>query len=207
MTRRPGRQPSAFGVLRHLWASDVHRVSVGLLAPVPGEHVLDVGAGLGPVSVLAARLVRPGGRVTALDPSRLMRLVIGARRLAVRAPRTIRTVAGVAEAVPVPAGAVDAAVGLNVVHLLSDVDAVAAELTRVLRPGGRVLFVEEDLDDPGHTFHGSTPHGPDGPTLDDLADALERGGLMLGARGERARVGSQPARTLQATSGHRGGEG
>ncbi len=195
-----------FRVLRHLWASDVHRASVGLLAPAPGEHVLDVGAGLGPVSVLVARLVRPGGRVAALDPSRLMRLVIMARRLAVRAPRTIRTVAGVAEAVPVPAGTIDAAVGLNVVHLLSDVDAVAAELTRVLRPGGRVLFVEEDLDDPGHTFHGATPHGRGGPTLDDLADALVRGGLTLGGlagggQGERTRVGSQPARALLATSG------
>ena len=205
MTRRPARRPSVFGVLRHLWASDVHRAAVGLLAPVPGEHVLDVGAGFGPVSVLAARRVGPGGRVTALDPSRLMRIVIGARRLAGPASRKIRAVDGTAEAIPVPARSVDAAVGLNVVHLLSDVDAVAAELTRVLRPRGRVLFVEEDLDDPGHAFHGSTPHGPDGPTPDALADALAGAGLRLAGRGERTRVGSQPARILLATSRARGG--
>ncbi len=86
---------------------------------------------------------------------------------------------------------------MNVVHLLSDVDAVSTELTRVLRPGGRILFIEEDLDDPGHRFHHAEPHAPDGPTIDDLARALERVGLA--ATIARRHLGGQPVTTL---SGH-----
>ncbi len=83
---------------------------------------------------------------------------------------------------------------MNVIHLLRDVDQVATELARVLRRSGRLLFVEEDLDDPSHRFHHAEPHASNGPTADALARALEGAGMT--ATLERQRLGGQPATTL-----------
>jgi len=43
-----------------------------LLAPSPGQTVLDVGAGTGVVALEVARRVAPSGRVVGLDPSRAL---------------------------------------------------------------------------------------------------------------------------------------
>ena len=41
--------------IRHFWMSDVNRAVVDLADPKPGERGLDVGAGMGPATVLAAK--------------------------------------------------------------------------------------------------------------------------------------------------------
>ena len=184
-------------IATHLWSSPVHAAAADLVNPQPGETVVDLGAGLGAATLHLARRVRPGGRVVAVDPSRPMRAAIRARR-AVHPDRDLIDVqAGRAERLPLPDHGVDAVVVMNVIHLLADVDAAATELTRALRPSGRILFVEEDLDDPRHRFHHAEPHGPDGPTVDDLARALDRAGAATTI--ERRPLGGQPVTTV---SGH-----
>ena len=108
-----------------------------LLAPQPGEHIVDIGAGPG---FLAAEMAAEGARVVAVDPSASMREL--ARGLGV----DFVIEDGSAEALPLPDGSVDAAVATQVLEYVPDVPGALAEIRRVLRPGGRVLLLDTDWD-------------------------------------------------------------
>ncbi|MGI9616018.1 MAG: class I SAM-dependent methyltransferase [Acidimicrobiales bacterium] len=181
-------------VASHLWSSPVHAAAADLVDPQPGETIVDLGAGFGAATLHLARRMRPGARVVAVDPSRLMRTALRARRIIDPGRDLIEVQAGTAERLHLLGHSVDAVVAMNVIHLLRDVDAAATELARVLRPSGRLLFIEEDIDDPRHRFHHTEPHAPDGPTVNDLARALDQTGqaTTIGRRD----LGGQPVTTL-----------
>ena len=98
-----------------------------------GSPVLDLGAGTGQFAAAIAGWL--GVEVVAVEPSR------GMRDQAARAhPHpAVRWVAGRAERLPLAGGACAWAWVSTVVHHLDDLNAAAAELGRVLRPGGTVL--------------------------------------------------------------------
>lgn len=102
------------------------------LAPAPGPVVLDLGAGTGKLTALAA--ARPGATVVAVEPDPAM---LG--QLRSRFPEVDARL-GTAEQIPLPDGEVDAVVVGQAWHWF-DRDAAAAELARVLRPGGVVSVV------------------------------------------------------------------
>ena len=108
-----------------------------LLAPRPGEHIVDIGAGPG---FLAAEMATEGARVVAVDPSASMRELARARGV------DFAIEDGSAEALPLPDGSVDAAVATQVLEYVPDVPGALAEIRRVLRPGGRVLLLDTDWD-------------------------------------------------------------
>jgi SAM-dependent methyltransferase len=113
----------------------------------PGEHVLDLGPGGGLDSVLAARAVAPNGSVKGLDLSAAM--VARARALAATLGlKNAEFIEGNAEAMPFPDGAFDAALVNGFFNLCPDKAAVAAELSRVLKPGGRAAGAEITFTDP-----------------------------------------------------------
>jgi ubiquinone/menaquinone biosynthesis C-methylase UbiE len=98
-----------------------------------GATIVDVGSGTGIYSALLADAL--GAEVIGVDPSAGMRSVAEAEQ-----PRPrVRYVAGRAEELPLPDGSCDAALLSNVIHHIQDLPAAAAELRRVLRPGGAVL--------------------------------------------------------------------
>jgi len=106
-------------------------------APGPGgSPVLDLGAGTGQFAAAIADW--SGVEVVAVEPSG------GMREQAARAhPHpAVHWVAGRAERLPLRDGACAWAWVSTVVHHLDDLDAAAAELRRVLRPGG-VLLVRQ----------------------------------------------------------------
>lgn len=186
-------------MIKDFWSSDLNRRAVELVDPQPGERVLDIGAGMGAGAVVAAARVAPGGRVIAVDPSRAMRAVL---RLRGRGPaaRSVEVRAGSAEALPVDGENVDVAYAVNAVHHFADLAAAAAEMTRVLRPGGRVVLVEEDMTHPEHPWHflsEGSEHGPH--TLDgaQLLGALTDAGLAA-ARSKYLRLGDTPATVFTA---------
>jgi SAM-dependent methyltransferase len=111
--------------------------------------ILDLGAGTGRFSeALAARF---GVTVVAMEPAAGMREQ--ARALAARG--VVAMVAGRGETVPVRDGAFVGVWASQVVHHVDDLSACAAELRRVVRPGGPIML--------RGTFEATCPLIPWGP--------------------------------------------
>ncbi|GAA0382060.1 class I SAM-dependent methyltransferase [Microbispora corallina] len=100
-------------------------------------HVVDVGAGNG---LNFAHYPPSVERVIAVEPEPRLRRT--AREAARSAPVTIEVVDGLADRLPVPSGAADAVVFSLVLCSLPDVPAALREARRVLRPDGRLVFLE-----------------------------------------------------------------
>jgi SAM-dependent methyltransferase len=111
----------------------MHDDLVGRLEPRPGETWLDLGCGTGAVSMRAAR---PGADVTGVDLSEVM--VETARRRAREEGLAIEYIVGDAEAIPCADGSFDVVSSSVGLIFAPDHEAVARELARVTRPGGRL---------------------------------------------------------------------
>jgi ubiquinone/menaquinone biosynthesis C-methylase UbiE len=108
----------------------------------PGEAVLDVGCGTGTLAIAAKRHVGPHGSVDGIDPSPEM--ISRAEKKAAKAGATVGFKEAVAEALPFPDAAFDAALASVMLHHLPR-DArrqCLNEIRRVLKPGGRLLAVD-----------------------------------------------------------------
>jgi arsenite methyltransferase len=106
-----------------------------------GERVLDLGCGAGLDSLLAAKAVGPSGHVYGIDFAPGM--VASARHAVGEASaKNVTILEALAEAIPLPDNAVDAAIVNGLFNLAPDKAAVAAELHRVLRPDGRLVGAE-----------------------------------------------------------------
>jgi SAM-dependent methyltransferase len=103
----------------------------------PGQRVLDLGTGTGAVAAMAARLVGPAGKVTAVDISPDM-LTLARRRL-VESGADVDFRKGRAEQLPVDDRAVDVLLASLSLMYAIDRAAAAREMKRVLRPGGCVV--------------------------------------------------------------------
>jgi len=107
-----------------------------LLGPVHGRRVLEVGCGAAQCS---RWLVGRGAEVLATDVSAGMLAAAGRLddELGVRTP----TVQADARALPLPDASIDVAfTAFGALPFVSDADRVHAEVSRVLRPGGRWVF-------------------------------------------------------------------
>ena len=109
-----------------------------------GDHVLEVGAGVGDFARAMAAAVAPGGRVVGVerDPTQLR---AGQERHGHVAARELRH--GDATALPLDA---DEARSFDVAHArfllehVPDPSAVVAEMVRAVRPGGQVVLADDD---------------------------------------------------------------
>lgn len=99
----------------------------------PGERVLDLATGTG---WTARRLAQKGAAVTAVDIG--AEVIEAARALAAAAGLRIDFQVGDAERVELPDAAFDAIASTCGVMFASRPEAVAAELARLCRPGGRI---------------------------------------------------------------------
>jgi SAM-dependent methyltransferase len=109
--------------------ADAIEHAVDALDPQPGERILDVATGTG---WAARRIAARGAIVTGVD---LGEEVIEAAKLL---SSDIDFRVGDAEALPFPDNHFDAVISTFGVMFARDPEAVAAELARVVRPGGRV---------------------------------------------------------------------
>jgi arsenite methyltransferase len=106
------------------------------LAPRTGESLLDIGCGPGFLTTELARAVGEQGQVFGVDPSVDMREAAADR---CRGQPNVRILEGSAHALPVPDGAVDGAVAVQVLEYVADLPGALAEIWRALRPQGRLV--------------------------------------------------------------------
>ncbi|MEO7426919.1 MAG: class I SAM-dependent methyltransferase [Fibrobacteria bacterium] len=104
-----------------------------------GMEILDVGIGTGRASL---PLARKGKSVTGIDSSASMLDIT--RKLAGDLP--VRLLPGDVEKLPFPEASFDTSMALNVVVHFRAWDKIMAEMLRVVRPGGRVIFDIYSLD-------------------------------------------------------------
>lgn len=111
----------------------------------PGDITLDLGAGAGNDSLLAARLVGPRGRVFALDLTPAM-----SRKLKrnIAYIDNITVIGGSAEALPLADNSFDSITSNGVLNLVPDKRRAVAEMFRVLRPDGRLQMADVVIDRP-----------------------------------------------------------
>jgi len=113
-----------------------------------GETVLDLGCGGGIDVILAARRVGPRGFVHGVDLTEEM-LHLATQNAAAAGVDNVEFSKGVIEDLPLPDASVDVLISNCVVNLSTDKAAAFAEMSRVLRPGGRVgisdLVADDDL--------------------------------------------------------------
>jgi SAM-dependent methyltransferase len=106
----------------------------------PGHRVLDLGSGVGDVSLIAARLVGPSGEVVGIerDPRSIAR---ASARMAEAGFRNVSFTQS--DAAQIPRDKLfDAAVGRYILMFLPDPVAVLRSLSQLVRPGGVLAFQE-----------------------------------------------------------------
>lgn len=188
-------------LLPMMWRSPVSSEVVRAIGPKIGECVIDLGAGMGSATVEA---VRTGASVMAVDPAPYMRWILRLRRWWPGRARVI-VLDGAAESIPVADGSVDALWTVNTMHHWTERTRASSELARVVRPGGRVLLVDEDLEDPKHPWHQQVQRRRarqkakpfDEVDVEMLASGLLSAGFAT-AHGTRTTFAGRPAKVIRA---------
>ncbi|MFH8625935.1 class I SAM-dependent methyltransferase [Streptomyces vietnamensis] len=148
----------------------------------PGMRVLDVGCGAGDVTFLAARIVGPEGTVVGVDAAPRALEVARARAVS-RNPGPDGEAEVSFRQMTLPevdidlGGPVDAVIGRLVLGHLPDPVTALRRLSRLVRPGGLVVF--QDFDNFPLRVEPRTPLTS--AVLEAIATALTVGGSSLGA--------------------------
>lgn len=117
---------------------------VELLAPAPGQTILELAAGPGDTGFMAASMVEPGGRLITSDASEGM-LDLARERAAAQGIENVEFKQLQLEWIDLDAASVDGILCRWGVMLVVDPDAALRECRRVLRPGGRISLGVWDL--------------------------------------------------------------
>ncbi|MCH8158131.1 MAG: bifunctional demethylmenaquinone methyltransferase/2-methoxy-6-polyprenyl-1,4-benzoquinol methylase UbiE [Nitrospinae bacterium] len=116
--------------------------AIDLLAPRPGEHILDVATGTGDMALEIASRSLQDVRVAGIDFSRRM-LELGRNKIRRQGrERMVSLQLGSGENLPFADGSFDGAVCAFGIRNYADVKLGLREMFRVLKPGGRVVILE-----------------------------------------------------------------
>lgn len=168
--RHPGPMPYALRWVLFLprWPLTVARLRT-ILGPEPGEHILEVGPGVGIYSLPIAAALGSSGTLEVLDVQREMLAALGRRARTAGVTNVVAT-EGDAQQLPYPDRTFDAAYLVGVLGEIPDSSAALRELRRVLKPGGRLVVGEVLVVD------------PDAVRLPTLRQAADQAGFVLERR-------------------------
>ena len=108
-----------------------------LAGPVAGKRLLDVGCG---DAALASEFARRGAVVTGLDADPAM-VAAARQRIKIERPQ-LHLVEGQAERLPFKNAEFDLVIAVTTLCFVRDAKRVVMEMTRVLKPGGRLVIGE-----------------------------------------------------------------
>ncbi len=150
--RQPYPMPHQFAAaLDHPWRLKYRQPAedVGVYGVAPGLHVLDLGCGSGLYTVELARRVGDNGRVYAVDLQ--APLVEQARQRVAQAGLSQQVDFHCAGAyrLPLPDASIDLALLIATLPQIPNKLLALAELSRVLKPDGRMV-ISEELPDPAY---------------------------------------------------------
>jgi SAM-dependent methyltransferase len=162
------------------WAA----VKALLADKLPGD-VLDIGAGRG---ISSYAFAKSGCAVTALEPNSSK--LVGAGAIQLIAERTqvqIKVVQEYGETLPFPENSFDVVYARAVLHHAQDMNKLCMEVSRVLRPGGALIFTREHVisrrEDLPKFFNDHLLHhlygGENAYLLSDYIGAIKGSGLRL----------------------------
>lgn len=120
------------------------RKMIELMCLAPGDRVLEVGCGTGDDAREAAQFVGEHGAVVGLDASETM--IAEAQRRSAGAWPNVTFQLGDACALPFADGEFDVCRSERMLLHLNEPQRAVAEMTRVLKPGGRVVAFDFDFD-------------------------------------------------------------
>lgn len=113
----------------------------------PGQVVADIGAGSGVLTVLMAAEVGETGKVVAVDVQQQMLDALN-RKLKLKKITNVDTVRGTNKTPKLPEESVDLAIMVDVYHEFEFPYEMMLALSKGIKPGGRVVFVEYRKEDP-----------------------------------------------------------
>ncbi len=113
----------------------------------PGQVVADIGAGSGLLSVMMAKEVGDTGKVIAVDVQQEM-LDLLDKKLAQEGIKNVEGLLGTEKSPRLDAESIDLAIMVDVYHEFAFPYEMMLEISKSLKPGGRVVFVEYRKEDP-----------------------------------------------------------
>ena len=120
---------------------------VDVLKLTPGMVVADIGAGSGVISIKMADKVKPAGTILAVDIQEEMLSVL-AKRCKQLGITNVTPIRGTEKSPNLKPGTVDLAIMVDVYHEFRYPYEMLLAISKGLKPGGRVVFVEYRKEDP-----------------------------------------------------------